>query len=204
MKLHHLLGPVKAKGIYDPKIQHIIQRHCDAGNIAEIAEVVARFFFDDGTCRGYIPTPSGVKTKELVERVCASAKKIAEDYAKRGVLCAKGYYPPQMLMLSIIRMWEEEFNSIAPPDESGLPGVYDAEGTTKAYLDRSTVASVVMAASLQKRLKKAVVGGVEVLVLPMSELEGFCSGSVRVMYQAFTKPDEHIHELLHGEKPTEE
>jgi hypothetical protein len=204
VKLKHLLGPFKAKGIYDPKIQGIVQRHCERGMIAEIAEVVARYFYDDGLALGYIPQPVGVKTKELLERVADAAKRVAEGYGRRGTMCAKGYYPAQRLMLDIIRIWEDEFHSVAELDATGLPGTYDAEGTTKEFIDRSTVAANAIAKALVAKLKQTTVDGEQVLLLPMRELEGVCSSSVRAMYLVFTKPDEYIHEQMHGEKPSEE
>jgi hypothetical protein len=200
VRLEHLLGPAKAKGIYDLRIQQILQRHCERGMIMEIAEVVARYLYDEGLDSGRIPQPAGKKTKELLESATEGATRVAAHYARRGVLCAKGFYPASRLALDILRLWETEFHSIAPEDETGLPGEYDAGGMSKTFVDRSTVAANAIASSLTQKLKRAVVDGEEVLLLPMRELEGVCSSSVRKMYLAFTKPDEYIHELLHGEK----
>jgi len=202
MSLQHLLGPVKAKGIYDPKVQMFLQRHCEAGRIAEVADVVAQYFFDDGIVKGYIPPAAGKKTKDLMDRVGDSAKKIAEEYARRGVLCAKGFYPPQMLMLLIIRNWEKAFYTAAKSEEHGL-ALLD-ENVSSETNARATVAAQAIAKLLLARLEKIVREDDEALVLPMNDLEGLCTSAVREMYSAFTKPDAYIHEMLHGVKPTED
>jgi hypothetical protein len=198
MKLQHLLGPIKAMGIYDPKIQRIVQRHCERGLIAETAEVVVRYFFDDGVAQGYLPAPAGKKTKELFERMCEAARKIAEEHARRGVLCAKGFYPPQVLMLDIIRVWEEEFRSYKKTEGEALLGV--AEADTEELAARRVLATNAVAQVLLRH-GKARAADEEVLEVPMKDLEALCVGVVGAVHRVFQDPDAYVHELHHGPLP---
>lgn len=197
VSLHLLLGPIKAQGLLSPQIQKALLHHCEGGRIAEVADVVARAIYDQALVDRTLPEPKGVQTKELSARMADGAKHLAESYAKRGVLCAKGYYPASQLTLLIIRLWETQFNSVLsdPTMDSGLVQEGDPD-----YVTRCTVAAHKLATILD-RLPRDADGA---LVMPMKEVEGFCMMAVRVMHHAFTHPDVAVHELMHGETPKEE
>lgn len=197
VSLHLLLGPIKAAGLYSLGIQKALTAHCEAGRIVEVAEVVARALYDQALVDRTIPEPKGVNTNALSARMADAAKHLAETYARRGVLCAKGYYPASQLMLLIIKLWESEFHSVLLNHtlDSGVVEEADPD-----YITRCTVASQKMLTMLE-RLPRNEDGD---LMLPMKEVEGFCMMAVRTMHAAFVKPDVAVHELMHGETPEEE
>lgn len=196
MSLSLLVGTVKAQGLYNPKVQRIILHHCEGGRIAEIAEVVAQVLYDEALNNRTLPEPKGVRTGELVARMLDGAKHIAETYARRGVLCAKGFFPSGQLALLIIRRWETAFSSVLLGAEENHQLV---DGADPDFLTRSTVAAQALG-ELVLKLPRTEDGD---LILPMKELEGFCVLAVKRMHAAFTKPDHAVHELLHGEQPKE-
>lgn len=197
MSLQLLVGTVKAMGIYHLKIQKILQAHCEAGRILEAAQVVAQVLYDDALLHKTIPEPKGVRTPELVARMWDAAKQLSETYAKRGVVCAKGFLPASQLMRLIGSRWENDFNSV-------LVGAADdhklADELAPDFVTRSTVAAAMLGELLNK-LPRTQDGDI---VLPMKEMEGFCVTAVRRMHAAFVKPDVAVHELLHGETPKED
>lgn len=197
VSLHLLLGPIKAQGLYSPAIQKVLRHHCDAGRIAETADVVARALYDQALVDRTLPEPKGFLVASLSARMADGAKHLAETYAKRGVLCAKGYYPASQLALLIIKLWETEFNSVLtdPTMDSGLIQEADPD-----YVTRCTVAAQKLLTLLERAPRNADGD----LVLPMKEVEGFCMTAVRVMHSAFSQPDVAVHELLHGETPKED
>lgn len=196
MSLSLLVGTFKAQGLYTPKVQRIIQHHCETGRIVEIAEVVAQVLYDEALAARSIPEPKGVRTDELTARMLDGIKILCEDYARRGVLCAKGYLPAGQLALLVIRLWENAFHSVLVGAEDNHPLV---DGADPDFLTRSTVAAQALA-ELALRLQRTEEGD---LVLPMRELEGFCTTAVKKMYAAFVKPDHAVHEMLHGEPSKE-
>lgn len=196
MSLNLLVGTAKAVGLYSPKVQKIFQHHCEAGRIAEVAEVVAQVLYDEALAAHTLPEPKGVRTDELVARMLDASKHLAETYARRGVLCAKGYLPAGQLALLVINRWETTFHSVLAGQEEEHQLV---DGLDPDFLTRSTVAAQALA-ELLLRLPRTQDGD---LILPMKELEGFCVMAVKKMYIAFVKPDSAVHELLHGEPPKE-
>lgn len=198
MSLQLLVGTVKAQGLLSPRIQRIVQHHCDAGRIREMAEVVAQVLYDQALGDRSIPEPTGVRTPELLARTQDGVRHIVERYAQRGVLCAKGYYPAAQLVMLMLGKWENDFNNAFQHLDSdhGLPDTDDHN-----FVTRSTVAAQAIRAVLLKKLPRTPEGD---LVLPMSDLEGFCIAAVRTMHAAFTCPEETVHELVHGALPKKE
>lgn len=197
--LHSLLGPIKARGIYDLKIQTIIQRHCEQGRIAEAADVVGLALYHDAVATGKIPHPRGIRTRELVDRAIDGIKKLIETYAKSGVLCAKGFYQASQLMLNVLGMWEADFATSVLQRSEETGGLVD--GADPDFLTRSTIAAEKLR-HLFSLLKPSPDG--EALLLPISELEGLCVAATRRVYTAMLKPDVAVHEVLHGETPKDE
>lgn len=196
--LRTLLGPIKARGLYDLKIQQILQRHCEQGRIKEIADVVSLVLYHAATTDGRLPQPRGVRTRELVDRAIDGCRHLTEEYAKRGVLCAKGFYPHAQLMLDILGLWESDFSSVLQrTDDTG--GLVD--GADPDFLTRSTVAAEKLR-HLFSRLEPTADGSG--LVVPISSLEGLCVAATRRVYTAMLNPDVAVHEILHGETPVEE
>lgn len=198
VQLQHILGAIKAQGLLDRKIQSILQHHCDAGRIAEVAEVVATALYHQALVDRTMPEPQGIKTKELEARATSAAQRLAEDYARRGVLVAKGYLPAGQLALGILRIWETQFSSVLQNPEEPHELVDDLDPD---FITRSSVSAQAILALLA-RLPKSADG--EALLLPMKEVEGFCVSATRAMYKAFVKPDHAVHETLHGEVPKED
>lgn len=196
VSLHLLLGAIKAQGLLSPAIQKVLLSHCQAGRIAEVADVVAQAIYAQALVDRTLPEPKGVMTGSLLGRMTDGAKQLAESYGRRGVLCAKGYYPTHQLMLLIIRLWESQFNSVLidPSMDSGLLQEGDPD-----FVTRCTVA----AQKLHDLLKRLPTNEDGDLVLPMKEMEGLCMVAIRTMYVAFTEPDVAVHELMHGENPKE-
>lgn len=198
MSLLALLGPIKARGLHDPKLQRIIQQHCEQGRIAEIAEVISLALYHAAITDGRLPQPRGVRTRELVDRALDGAKHLVETYARHGVLCAKGFYPVGQLALDVVGIWEKDFSSVLQrTDETG--GLVD--GADPDFLTRSTVAAEKLR-HLFARLKPAESG--DALLLPISELEGLCVAAVRRVYTSMLEADVAVHEVLHNETPKEE
>jgi hypothetical protein len=197
MSLQHLLGTVKGAGLLNPKVQKILQNHCEAGRILEVAEVVAKTVFDQALVDRTMPEPQGIKTKELHDRAADAAKHLAEQYARRGVLVAKEFLPASQLALIILRMWEEQFSSVLrnPEEHHDL-----VEGVSSDFITRQAVAAQAVR-DLLARLPTTSDG--EGLILPMKEVEGFCVRSVKAMHAAFVNPDVAVHKTLHGEEPKE-
>lgn len=192
----NLLGAIKAFGVLDPRVQTLLQRHCEAGRIAEVADAVAKALYDEALERQTLPSPQGVRTGSLSVRAAEAAGRVAATYAQRGVLCAKGYYPVRELALLVYAQWEQAFRSVLtdPTMDSGLVQEADAD-----YVARCTVASQQILA-MMKRFHKP---GDSVVRIPMSDVEAFCMKAVRHMHAAFVKPDVAVHEALHGETPEE-
>jgi hypothetical protein len=196
MSLSLLVGTFKASGLYSPKVQKIIQHHCEAGRIMEIADVVSQVLYDEALQNRSLPEPKGVRTADLVDRMLDGARQLVEIYARRGVLCAKGFLPPAQLALLVVRRWENAFHSVL----AGLEADHEiVDGTDPDFLVRSTVAAQAVS-ELLLRLPRTQEGD---LILPMKELEGFCVMAVKKMHAAFVKPNHAVHELLHGEPPKE-
>ncbi len=192
-----LVGTAKAEGLLAPKMQKILQQHCEAGRIVEVAAVVAQVLYDQALQDHSIPEPAGVKTRELVERTQDGVRHLVETYARRGVLCAKGYYPPAQLVMLILDRWEQDFNGALQHLEKGT-GLPDT--TNHDFVTRSTIAAQALGKMMGK-LPRSQEGDV---VLPMKDMEGFCVAAVRVMHAAFTRPEAAVHELVHGSPPEEE
>jgi len=197
MSLQHLLGTVKGAGLLNPKVQKILQHHCEIGMILEVAEVVAKVLFDQALVEHTMPEPQGVKTAELHARAADAAKHLAEEYARRGVLVAKGFLPAGQLMLIILRMWEDQFSSVLrnPEEHHDL-----VEDVSPDFIARQAVAAQAVR-DLLARLPTTSDG--EGLILPMKEVEGFCVIAVKAMHAAFINPDAAVHKTLHGEVPKE-
>lgn len=191
-KLSLLLGLIKAQGLLAPPVQRILQHHCSSGLVAEVADLVAEVLVDDGLSHGRLPTPRGLPTAELKAEVASAAKALVEEYAKRGVLCAKGYFPPGQLLMLVLARWEKEFASVlvAPEEETGIP----MDHLHPDFIARSAVSAQALSVLLL-RLPRNPEGD---LILPMRELEGLCVKATRTMFRAFNNPDEVIHEMLHG------
>ena len=196
MSLGLLIGTIKAEGLLSPKVQKILQHHCGTGHIVEVADVVARVLYDQALQEHSIPEPVGVRTRELVERAQDGIRNVVEAYARRGVLCAKGYYPPSQLALLLLDCWESDFNGALRHVEigSGLPDTTDHD-----FVARAAVAAQALAKMLEK-LPRSQEGDA---LLPMKDMEGFCIAAVRMMHAAYTKPDVTVHELVHGHTPEE-
>ncbi len=193
-----LLGPIKARGLHEPKMQRIIQAHCEQGRIAEVAEVVALSLYHAALADGRLPQPRGIRTRELVDRAADGARHLVETYARHGVLCAKGFFPAPQLCLNILGLWERDFSSVLQRSEE-TGGLVD--GADPDFLTRSTVAAEKLH-HLFARLKPTENG--EALLLPISELEGLCVAAVRRVYVSMLETDVAVHEIQHGETPKEE
>lgn len=192
-KLSLLTGTIKAQGLLAPKVQRILQHHCETGKVAEIADLVAEILLEDGLVGGRLPQPRGLATQELLDTMSGAAKAVVEEYAKRGVLCAKGFFPAAQLYMLLLAKWEKSFASVlVSPEEVGIP----VDHLHPDFIARSAVSAQALSALLLK-LPTTPEGD---LILPMRELEGLCVRATQVMYRAFTEPDATIHEMLHGGK----
>lgn len=193
--LRSMLGPIKARGLHDIKIQKILQQHCERGRIAEAADVVGLALYHAALEDGRVPQPRGVRTRELVDRAIDGVRHLVETYARSGVLCAKGFYSPSQLMLNIIGLWEADFSSVLrhPEEPSGM-----LDGVDPDFISRSTVAAERLRSLMLARLQVSPDG--EHLLLPMKEMEGFCVATVRNTYFSLLKPDVAVHEVFHKEK----
>lgn len=194
-----LLGPIKARGLYDTDIQRIIQQHCERGSINEMAEVVSVALYHEALVDGRLPQPRGIRTRELVDRAADGCRHLATTYARRGVLVAKGFFPAPQLALRILGLWEADFTSVLQRSEE-TGGLVD--GAEPDFITRSTVAAEKLRHLLSSKLQPTESG--DGLILPISELEGFCVAAVRRVYTSMLKPDVAVHELMHGETPKEE
>lgn len=185
------LGIVKAQGLYTVTIQAALRQHCEQGRIAEVAELVAQALFDQALVEKTLPEPKGVMTPVLRGRMLDGAKHLAETYARRGVLCAKGYYPVSQLVLQIVKLWESSFSNIV--DLSSDDHLLREEDPD--YATRCTVA----ASSLLGLLDRLERNGDGSFVLPMKDVEGFCMTAVRQVHAALKRPDIAVHQMLHNE-----
>lgn len=190
--LNSIMGMIKAQGLFSPGVQRVLHHHCDAGRIAEVADLVVQALLEDGVSKRELPIPRGVLTPEIRDLAEKSARGLVENYARRGVLCAKGFLPAGQLLMLLIGAWENEFRSVlrAPEDPSEL-----LDSAAPDFIARSAISAQVVQRMLL-RLERTPAGD---LILPMKEVEGFCVKATQAMYAAFTKPDEALHQMLHGE-----
>ncbi len=193
-KLHLLMGLIKAQGLLALDVQRILQHHCETGKVAEVASLVAAALLENGLEKTNVrmPVARGLLTDELREEAWDAAKYLAEQYSKRGVLCAKGFFPSAQLMKLLFAAWEATFGSVLRnPEEPGIA----VDHLHPDFIARSAVSAQELARMLLK-LERSAEGDI---ILPMKDLEGLCVRATQEMYRAFTQPDAAIHRVLHGE-----
>lgn len=194
MDLAAFLGAVKSQGPLAPAVQKVLQAHCAAGHIAAVADVVATALLDKALGDASFPQPRGLRTAALAGQALDASKQLAQGYAHRGVLCAKGYMSAGQLTLIIFGKWEQLFSSVLQHPEAthGLPGV-----THPDHEARSAVAAQALFLRVLQGLPRSPEG--DHILLPMKDVEHICRSAVTMMYSAYTQPDEMIHGLLHGD-----
>lgn len=187
------VGVIKAYGLYSKEAQHYVRRLAERGEPGIAAMAVARCLLDAAYTTREVPEAGGMRTRDLVIAVKAAIHDVAHRYGDRGVLVAKGFIRVFDLENMIFMLWTQDFR---PP----VPVTVDlaAEKTAEEVNERLALAAQEMLDVITARFGYNGTGD---FVIGSAKLEGFCKTSARAMFDAFQRPNEFVHERLHGKKP---
>jgi hypothetical protein len=194
-------GVLRAKGVLSEAGQKAVRQHCERGNAAQMIVAVADTLLVEAMAAGAVPQNAGIKTQELLDRTEEALRRIAETYHERGgVLTAKGYVSIDGLAREMAKQWAQSFSAPIPAEFSlkgtlGDPEIQDRLTLVALKLRQLVIETADTYDAETKGLVTSIVSFDE------EKLEGLCQRAAIEMFQAFERPNETNHELIHKEKP---
>lgn len=156
---------------------------------------------DYGLGEALVPSPVGIKSKDLVDRVIDAVDQLVGWYeVSGGVLLARRFATRDQVSNAIMREWDSRFvaNNIEMPKYAGL---------SKEELNRRlAVAAQVLVMSVFEEVNTATSKALyknpdgSYTIRP-EQLEHFCMKATRVVHHALIRTDHDVHRLIHGSYP---
>ncbi len=202
-----MTGVGKRHGSASREFQRLIRANCERGDTQNATKAVAAVLLSEGERAALIPTPTGVKTNELLARAEEAIKHVASEYHMRGgVLTAKGYVPRLGLVAEMAKQWLEGFS---PPIQTSVDlrdGLLEEELNARLALTAQAVLEELVEVchnhgrdEVLAMIAEPYEGGV--VEIYSDKIEGFCMKAARKMFEAFQNPNEIAHKKAHGVTP---
>jgi len=192
-----MVSVMKARVIYDPHVQRIVNDHCVRGNVAPMEEATSEYLIVQGIISSLIPPPTTVLDARLAERAEAAIHDAVECYRLRGgILIARRFTSVTRLTHRMQYFWTTR----RPPRIAGAEDLPNYEREHER-IARSSIA----AQALKKLLDEEYVHPDSAAYhterdysVRFDQVEGFCMRAVKIMEQAYRNPDEWVAAKLKG------
>ena len=162
-------------------------------------EVIGEVMLDNLIVTKRVPSPIGIKTKELLERVEVALIEACRAYMTQGgVLVARRYIRLEDLYATLLKFWHSRFMKPLKENPSIIDGLPQAE-----LIARMAIAAQGARAIVQSQTKKQVIGGKMCFVIEEDYLEPFCMAVANATYEGFHRPDQMVHRMIHSKDKKE-
>lgn len=185
-----LVGVLKA-GLHSSRAQNLLRKLCEAGDAQLCIEAGAEVLLSAALLQGAVPQNAGVLSKDLAYACEAALLEVAEAYFEGGTPLVR-YASVAQMHAELCKLW---LRSFAPP----IPETLTIRGTLSdpEVQDRLTVVALALREFVEARCP--LYNGVHTIEL--EGFEGFCHDAATLMFNAFEKPNDTNHQLIHGSKP---
>lgn len=185
-----LVAGIKSRGLTESA--KTLSKLCKSGQAQVVLEAVAEVLLDDSR----IPPNAGVLSKDFLIAVEAALLDVAEAYNASWNPLTPRYASVDQLHSEMVHQWRAGFRKPIPETVSVRNGLLEEE-----IGDKLTIMAQMMRGILRKACEVTVdATGDSIWVFRATDLESICKEAAHTLLEAFEKPNEANHKLIHGDR----